>query len=82
MLRRLSKLFTCSWKIGNVNYPVEAFPLELRTAVTQGQSAQQRFDYKGKPYVAVGVDDVCDDGARRGRRARSLAPTTVVALLQ
>ncbi|MBP9053694.1 MAG: HAMP domain-containing protein, partial [Ilumatobacteraceae bacterium] len=42
--------------VPNVNYPVEAFPLELRTAVTQGQSAQQRFDYKGKPYVAVGVD--------------------------
>ena len=36
-------------------YPVEAFPLELRTAALQGQSGQQRFEYEGKPYVAVGI---------------------------
>ena len=37
-------------------YSLETFPLELRTAVAQGQSAQQRFEYRGDPYVAVGVN--------------------------
>ncbi len=37
-------------------YSLEAFPLELRLAVSQGASAQQRFEYLGDPYVAVGVN--------------------------
>ncbi|MBI4932794.1 MAG: HAMP domain-containing histidine kinase [Actinobacteria bacterium] len=37
-------------------YPVEAFPVELLLVVGQGDSAQQRFEYEGKPYVAVGVN--------------------------
>jgi signal transduction histidine kinase len=40
----------------NASYPLEAFPLELRLAVSQGQTAQQRFEYLGDPYVAVGVN--------------------------
>lgn len=40
----------------NASYPLEAFPLELRTAVSQGETAQQRFEYLGDPYVAVGVN--------------------------
>jgi signal transduction histidine kinase len=36
-------------------YPVEAFPVELLTVVSQG-AGQQRFEYDGKPYVAVGVN--------------------------
>jgi len=39
----------------NARYPIDAFPLELRTAVTQGESVRQRFEYEGKPYVAVGI---------------------------
>lgn len=39
----------------DVNYSLEAFPPELRTLVAQGESAQQRFEYLGDPYVAVGV---------------------------
>ncbi len=39
----------------DASYPIEAFPLELRTAVAQGGSGQQRFEYDGKPYVAVGI---------------------------
>lgn len=39
----------------DASYPIDAFPLELRTSVTQGGSGRQRFEYKGKPYVAVGV---------------------------
>ena len=36
-------------------YSVDAFPIELRTAVSQGGTGQQRFDYRGEPYVAVGI---------------------------
>ncbi|HQZ33166.1 MAG TPA: HAMP domain-containing sensor histidine kinase [Ilumatobacteraceae bacterium] len=39
----------------DASYPIDAFPLELRTAVTQGASGRQRFEFRGKPYVAVGV---------------------------
>ncbi len=39
----------------DARYPIEAFPLELRTAVTQGGNGRQRFEYEGKPYVAVGI---------------------------
>ncbi len=39
----------------DASYPIEAFPLELRMAVTQGENGRQRFEYKGKPYVAVGI---------------------------
>jgi len=39
----------------DANYSLDAFPLELRTAVSQGGTAQQRFEYLGDPYVAVGV---------------------------
>ncbi len=39
----------------DARYPIEAFPLELRTAVAQGQSGRQRFQYLGDPYVAVGI---------------------------
>ena len=35
---------------------LEAFPLALRTSVALGQSAQQRFEYDGNPFVAVGID--------------------------
>lgn len=37
-------------------YPIEAFPVDLLAVVGQGGTAQQRFEYKGEPYVAVGVD--------------------------
>ena len=37
-------------------YSLDTFPLELRLAVDQGASAQQRFEYLGDPYVAVGVN--------------------------
>lgn len=40
---------------GDVRFPADAFPLPLRTAVGQGQSAQQRFEVDGEPYVAVGI---------------------------
>jgi len=40
---------------GDVRYQADAFPLELRTAVGQGQSALQRFSLDGDPYVAVGI---------------------------
>ncbi len=39
----------------DASYPIDAFPLELRTSVAQGGSGRQRFEYRGKPYVAVGV---------------------------
>ena len=39
----------------DLTYSIDAFPLELRTSVAQGGSAQQRFDYRGEPYVAIGV---------------------------
>ena len=39
----------------DASYSLEAFPLELRTAVSQGGTAQQRFEYLGDPYVAVGL---------------------------
>ncbi len=37
-------------------FPLDAFPVELRLVVAQGGSAQQRFEYDSKPYVAVGVN--------------------------
>ncbi len=37
-------------------FPLDAFPVELRLVVAQGGSAQQRFEYDNKPYVAVGVN--------------------------
>lgn len=40
---------------GDPSYPVEVLPIELRTAVAQGQSSQQRFELNGEPYVAVGI---------------------------
>jgi signal transduction histidine kinase len=40
----------------DVRYPLEAFPVELLTVVSQGGSGQQRFEYLGEPYVAVGVN--------------------------
>ncbi|MGB8860878.1 MAG: HAMP domain-containing sensor histidine kinase [Ilumatobacteraceae bacterium] len=40
----------------DARYPIDAFPVELRTAVAQGGNGQQRFEYKGKPYVAVGFN--------------------------
>jgi signal transduction histidine kinase len=36
-------------------YSVDAFPIELRTSVSQGGSGQQRFEFGGDPYVAVGI---------------------------
>ena len=39
----------------DLTYSIDTFPLELRTSVAQGGSAQQRFEYRGEPYVAVGV---------------------------
>ena len=36
-------------------YRLDAFPIELRTSVSQGDSAQQSFEYEGKPYTAVGI---------------------------
>jgi len=40
----------------DVRYPVETFPVELRTVVIQGGDGQQRFDLQGQPFVAVGVN--------------------------
>ncbi|MFM8266868.1 MAG: ATP-binding protein [Ilumatobacteraceae bacterium] len=40
---------------GDVRFPVDSFPLDLRTAVAQSQSAQQRFEIDGDPFVAVGI---------------------------
>ena len=40
---------------GDVRFPAEVFPIELRTAVSQGESAQQRFELEDRPYVAVGI---------------------------
>ncbi|MFZ9628692.1 MAG: ATP-binding protein [Ilumatobacteraceae bacterium] len=40
---------------GDVRYQADAFPLELRTAVGQGESSMQRFSLNGEPYVAVGI---------------------------
>lgn len=37
-------------------YSLESFPLELRLLVSQGSSAQQRYEYLGSPYIAVGID--------------------------
>ncbi|MFZ4720247.1 MAG: ATP-binding protein [Ilumatobacteraceae bacterium] len=39
----------------NASYSLDAFPVELRTVVSQGGTGQQRFEYLGDPYVAVGV---------------------------
>ncbi len=33
----------------------ESFPLELRTAVNQGTSGQQRFELDDQPFVAIGI---------------------------
>lgn len=48
-------LFQDGKPFGDASYPIEAFPLELRTAVAQGGNGRQRFEYEDKPYVAVGI---------------------------
>jgi signal transduction histidine kinase len=40
----------------DVRYSLDAFPIELRTLVGQGDSGQQRYELDGQPYVAVGID--------------------------
>lgn len=40
----------------DARYSLDSFPLELRTAVSQGGSAQQRFEFNDEPFVAVGVN--------------------------
>ena len=41
--------------VADLSVSPESFPLELRTSVDQGASAQQRFELDDKPYVAVGI---------------------------
>ena len=48
-------LFQDGKPFGDASYPIEAFPLELRTSVAQGGSGRQRFEYEDKPFVAVGI---------------------------
>lgn len=50
-----SLLIQGSRTFGDVRFPADAFPLSLRTAVGQGQSAEQRFEVDSEPYVAVGI---------------------------
>ena len=40
----------------DVRHPIKDIPLELRTAVGQGASGQQRFELGGEPFVAVGIN--------------------------
>lgn len=42
-------------QFGFPDHPIDSFPLELRTLVSQGGSGQQRFELEGEPYVGVGV---------------------------
>jgi len=39
----------------DVRFTADEFPIELRTAVSQGESGQQRFELDSVPYVAVGI---------------------------
>ena len=39
-------LFQDGKPYGDASYPIEAFPLELRTSVTQGGNGRQRFEYR------------------------------------
>jgi signal transduction histidine kinase len=40
----------------DVRYSLDAFPAELLAVVDHGGSGQQRFEFQGQPYVAVGVN--------------------------
>lgn len=40
----------------DARYSLDDFPLELVTLVNSGGNGQQRFEYQGDPYVAVGVN--------------------------
>jgi two-component system, OmpR family, sensor histidine kinase MtrB len=40
----------------DARYSLTDFPLELQTLVNSGGSGQQRFDYQGDPFVAVGIN--------------------------
>ena len=42
-------------QFGFPDHPIDSFPVELRTVVTQGGSGQQRFELEGEPYVGVGI---------------------------
>lgn len=46
-----------------LGFGLEQFPVQLRTAVTDGRSAQQRFDLAGDPYLGVGVHIAAFDTA-------------------
>ena len=49
-------LFIDDLPFGSDATVLDRFPLELRTSVDQGASAQQRFELDDAPYVAVGID--------------------------
>ena len=40
----------------DARFSLDAFPIELRTLVGQGDSGQQRYEYLDDPYIAVGID--------------------------
>ncbi len=40
----------------DARFSLDAFPIELRLLVDQGQSGQQRYELAGDPYVAVGIN--------------------------
>ncbi len=40
----------------DARYSLADFPLELQALVNSGGSGQQRFDYQGDPFVAVGIN--------------------------
>jgi len=42
--------------LADTRYSLESFPLELRTLVDQGGSGQQRYEFDGDPYVAIGIN--------------------------
>ncbi|MDO8363300.1 MAG: HAMP domain-containing sensor histidine kinase [Actinomycetota bacterium] len=49
-------LFQDNVPFPDFRFPVEAFPSELLATVALGSSGQQRFEYEGNPYVAVGIN--------------------------
>ncbi|CAB4362437.1 MAG: HAMP domain-containing protein [Actinobacteria bacterium] len=45
----------------DARYSMASFPIELSTLVSQGGSGQQRYEYQGEPYVAVGINIAAAD---------------------
>lgn len=44
-----------------LQFPETAFPESLRTAVADGNSGQQRFEYEGENYIGIGVHIEAND---------------------